>query len=563
MSRVLLTCALVLLALPAVAQNTYYIDDALSPGCSDTGGQAGSEAAPWCTLSYAETRISGGDTVFIKNGNDMIYNEASSVVIGDEVSGTSGAPTIFQAFAGATPIIQGPDSGLFRIGDGLGLEAVWMEFRDFEINGFNQNWYCFGCTDVLLNNMDISDCNQECVRLRYSTRVTLTNNVVHDAGTGGGNGECFYVGGTSGPPNDQTNAITIQNNDIYNCGHEGIDVRRGTRGIHILDNTIHEFLSTNTSQTAAIIIQACDGSGLSCGVTSTRDIDVQRNTIYGYTSPVSVTNDSGIRCDGRCQIMNNIIYGIPANAIGIKSDSFGGDTNQREFWHNTINPGSGSAVTIVAGASGFTTSQNNISGATAGANLIYDSGYFTNAAANDYTLVMGAAPVDYVNALDLRASVPNDFVNNPRDATPDVGAYEFGAVPPPTADPNAGGGRLRRRVGMDELRWAFPTAVAEAVTRFGVSYDLAPFVSVGMTAHATLADVFTAVLPVMTVGLHSLRIRACNPESCGPPSALREIEVCDPLANAALGECLTVTPTPPPPLPTPSAVDAATIAIVN
>jgi hypothetical protein len=50
------------------ANSTYIVNNSGSPACSDTAGQAGTLAAPFCTLSYALGRMIGGDTVQLRTG---------------------------------------------------------------------------------------------------------------------------------------------------------------------------------------------------------------------------------------------------------------------------------------------------------------------------------------------------------------------------------------------------------------------------------------------------------------------------------------------------------------
>lgn len=92
------------------------------------------------------------------------------------------------------------------------------------------------------------------------------------------------------------------------------------------------------------------------------------------------------------------------------------------------------------------------------------------------------------------------------------------------------------------LLWEHPDATQ--IVRFGVSYDNAPFLSAGRVPHPTLAGVFVAAVPALIVGLHSIRIRACNAERCSePPHAEVQVQV------------------DPPPLPVPAGVDPATIRL--
>lgn len=95
------------------ADATYYVDRSGSPACANSSRQAGSQAAPWCSIPYALTRMSGGDTVQVKNGT---YT-GDFVMTGP--SGSAGAPTIIQNFLGHNPVLQGSGgSGHSAVPDG-------------------------------------------------------------------------------------------------------------------------------------------------------------------------------------------------------------------------------------------------------------------------------------------------------------------------------------------------------------------------------------------------------------------------------------------------------------
>lgn len=69
------------------------------------------------------------------------------------------------------------------------------------------------------------------------------------------------------------------------------------------------------------------------------------------------------------------------------------------------------------------------------------------------------------------------------------------------------------------LAWAHPTADAELVTRYETNYDAAGYVDVGRVAHPTLADTFSAPIPALVTGMHTVVVRACNAAGCSADSA--------------------------------------------
>ena len=84
----------------------FFVDGA-NPKCNDLSD--GAEVTPWCTLTKASSAISGGDTVFIKNG---IYTE--TVVPKASGSSESGYIT-YEAYPGHTPVVDGQNLRAYGI----------------------------------------------------------------------------------------------------------------------------------------------------------------------------------------------------------------------------------------------------------------------------------------------------------------------------------------------------------------------------------------------------------------------------------------------------------------
>ena len=176
-------------------------------------------------------------------------------------------------------------------------------------------------------------------------------------------------------------------------------------------------------------VQHCGPFGTQyCGVTN-RKILIERNTVYGFSS--AVTGTAGIRSDGSTTIRNNIVYGVTSGRRAIYRSSYGGDSNETYIYHNTVDPGAGTAIETSASN---VTIENNIGDATVGSNAAYNPAYFVNAAAKDYHLVVGSAPHD--SGTNLGGAVGSDFDGKPRSGPPDQGAYELQTgAPVVTPDP--------------------------------------------------------------------------------------------------------------------------------
>ena len=216
-----------------LAAATFYVDNSGSPPCSDVPGN-GSEANPWCTISYAASQIVGSDVVEVKAGT-----YANPGVIIDGLNGTSGAPTTFKAFGNDAVLIEGAgvNTGRVRIND-----ASWAVIEGFEITTMNHCILVDSGTNVTVKNNTCHNIGQEGIHVfNNSSFVTVEDNTIYDTGLYNNlNGEGVYVGTGSGGPSDNTNNIIVKNNTIYNVTHEGIDIKPGTHDCIIENNTIYD-----------------------------------------------------------------------------------------------------------------------------------------------------------------------------------------------------------------------------------------------------------------------------------------------------------------------------------
>lgn len=410
---------------------TYYVNDASSPGCSDTAGQDGSASEPWCTLGYARSRISGGDTILVEDGNDGVYHETGSITFDLTESGTSGNPTVVKAAPGATPVIDGPGktSSYFRVGAAAQTGISYVEFRGLDIRDFRDVLVVKG-DHILFDDVIIRDMLSACILFSYnSSQSTLSNSRLHNCGRDSSeSGEGVYIGsGVSSWPNDKTHDITISRNSIYDTANECVDVKSGARDVSIMRNTIHDCEQDSSNEAAFVMVQTCFNGNQNCGV-SDRKIVIERNKIYGFSGAGS--DDAGIRCDGSCKAQNNIIYGVGSGQYGMYRSSYGSDSNESYFYHNTVDPHNGTAIAFSGSAANYVTIENNIEDATSGSNIAYSDSFFRNPAGRDYQLVQGAAPHD--NGINLGGAVSDDFDGNSRTGQPDQGALELqGAALPP------------------------------------------------------------------------------------------------------------------------------------
>jgi len=413
----------------AVAGAIFYVDNSGSPACANTGGQSGSQAAPFCSIQYGISRLAGGDTLYVKNGT---YAGDFSIF---GPSGTAAAHTVIAAFPTHAPVISGPgiSNGRMKITGG----CSYIDFIGFTITNHNQGLYLDDdagtkapCDHLTIDGITIHDVGQEGIAIRAGSATGPRNHVIKDSliyNTGrlgpSQNGEGIYVGNSSGT--DNTNTVTILNNTIHDTPDECIELKGDSHDVIVDGNNLSNCITPGSSfgsTGGAIEIDEPRNSA-----TSPNHI-IRNNVIHDIPVNNGIVK-RGIRVGTGATIYNNVLYNINVAHNCVLSNSA---NYPRVIYNNTIDCTTGNALVN----SGTTvTSANNIGPNTTN-NSAISSAFFVNYAGHDYHLVSGAAVVNA--GLDLRATVPVDKDGITRDATPDRGAYEYANVDkvPPAAPVN-------------------------------------------------------------------------------------------------------------------------------
>jgi len=393
---------------------SYYVNNSGSPTCSDTSGQLGTLAAPFCTISYGIGRMSGGDTLNVRTG---IYAETLYI---SGPSGTSSAHTVIQAYPGDTPTIQGPNTSNGRVK----LSGVsYVDFIGFGVTNFNQGIFIEGSSShVTVKNCTVYGIGQEGIHVHdNSSYIMLQGNAVHDTGVCCYNGEGFYIGTGDSGPADNTNNVTIIGNTAYNTTDEGIELKSGTHDCIVDGNRFHNNNSNNNGYGGASIEVDAAVSGVQNWPQNPNHI-IRNNIVYSAGPGTGPSNiNSGIHCATGCTAYNNVIYGINFLGYGLFTDNPASDSYSRNFYHNTVDVIGARAFVNNGGSADV---RNNI-GPTSGNNLATNNAYYVNEPAADYHLATNSPPVNA--GVDLTSIVPTDIEGFSRLVCPppDLGAYEY------------------------------------------------------------------------------------------------------------------------------------------
>jgi parallel beta-helix repeat protein len=390
---------------------TRYVDNSATRQCRDSES-FGSEAQPWCTISYAIGRLKGGDELYVKQGR---YDEDVYI---DGPSGSPGKPTVIRTYPGHRVTIRGEgNTGRVKI-----TGVSYLTLDGFTITNFQQGLFVEGASrHIVVQNCTIHDVGQEALHVKEnSSFVTIEGCTIYNTQVIGGccNGEGIYVGTSSSGPLDNTNNVTVRNNRIHDTTDEGIELKPGTHHCVVEGNDLYANNTKISSPAGAIEVNHRDNPAQSWS--GNPEHLVRNNRIHD--------NKAGIRLGTGATAYNNVIYntgGYP----GIFVDNVNNDNFTRYVYHNTVHVIRG-GIRVSGGAADV---RNNI-GTTGVSNVTFNPAFFVDVGGHDYRLVHGAVPVN--TGVDLRSAVPADHSGALRDARPDLGAYESGAPanPLPASD---------------------------------------------------------------------------------------------------------------------------------
>ena len=351
----LLTLVVTLFAAPAVASAaTYYV------ATTGSDNNPGSVSAPWRTIRVAVSRLSAGDTLYIRGGVYTGYTDNIDSQSATVPSGTSWANAItISGYPGETATLQPPDwSPGIRLTTGAPSYLIFQDFTidmSRQLDDFNPAvqdkpeavYVSSGTHHIRFQRLDIGYTMSNAIQWStngagpaYSSYLELLDSTIHHAGQATGDS------GHGGPGINNGYGIYMFTDDNVLAGNEfhsncaiGIN-SYGSRNV-FKNNTVHNN-GTRGGPAPAMNLGSSSYPGMTSdnliynnlfvnnrgGVqiyTNTQNTGLYNNTIYG-----NQLDGLHLQYFGSVTVRNNIIYG---NGTDLRND---GGATVAPFDHNLM-----------------------------------------------------------------------------------------------------------------------------------------------------------------------------------------------------------------------------------
>ena len=385
--------ASVLLSTVATHAATYYVTT------NGNNGNPGTSSQPWRTVAYAVSRMSAGDTTYVRGGT---YNE---VGIRFRYSGTSAQPIKLINYPNEFPIIdfinQNDPSHRILIQNASGYNRAigWITIEGFEIRDGYEAIKYYNLHDSVIRRNWIHDNVNQGVIGPGSTRVLITRNRINHNGP-------FATNPTSTQAHGlylHGSALTITNNVIYD--NIGYGLQQNGSSTSAYSPTKHagpEFAgAANWIIANNTFAYSKNRGGMVLWGSRCTNARIENNIFYENAVAVPST-PQGIDCTASC---------APATGIQIRNNHFyasgsGGTVGVGPLFH---------AGTVITG---------NVTNVSAPA--FVDGGNNALPASPDFRLTAQSPAID--KGLPLaEGRIAFDGTTRPQGRDYDIGAYEYRA----------------------------------------------------------------------------------------------------------------------------------------
>jgi len=412
---------------------TYYVSPLGNDGNSSAQAQTGVQTDAKFSIVAGLGLLSGGDTLIIYGGT---YFEVLHYSIIGIPSGSAGIPTIIRANPGDTVTVKPPGG----TDDALALVGIFgPSYISFIGINFDANNDVNGTVTVEYPSEHIrfEDCEIKNAIFNgvgfFASYNELINCDVHTNGFSA----TFGAGGSWG----YGVYITGGNNLI-----EGNDIHFNSRyGLHLYSQV--GSVNDNMTRKNRIYQNGQEASGAEILVGGARN-KFHNNLIYAGNR-VGIGGSVGVPITQHCfqveysgpediEIYHNSCFNMSGYAVSIGNDSSVTGTLIKDNIFRTMDLGT---IDNGAGASGTVDSNN----------LTTDPDW-VDAAGGDFRLLSTSDAID----AGVDVGVTTDFAGATRDASPDIGAYEFDGDDPDPPDPDLSSPAKRKSAIGIPLHWLRP-----------------------------------------------------------------------------------------------------------
>jgi hypothetical protein len=363
-------------------------------------------ARPLRTVEAALAVAGPGDTVLIGAGT------WPRLTVRD-LAGAPDAPITLRPAPGAEGEVW------FSHGDRAAEFGLWIERSQWLVlDGIGARDSLWGIrilasSGITVRNSVITDTGQEALAVKDgSTDIVIERNLIQRTGLVLSQfGEAVYLG-TGGETSDGTARIVVRDNELADLTAEAIDVKAFVTDVVIERNLIHDVATANSG---AVVV------GIGERVYPDPNVVIRDNRIWNVTTTSPYSDGNAISLSAPATVVNNVIWNVQHRGILADGNFVNPDARTVRIFHNSVWNWGIAAIEVWESDTPADPDIRCNVGPDLPGNLAATAELYVDAGGGDLRLQPGAAGIDACASPGL---VEVDIEGTPRDAAPDMGAYE-------------------------------------------------------------------------------------------------------------------------------------------